>query len=85
MVPHMKTTIDISDPLLARAKRVAAERSTTVKELVEAGLRAVLRDPVRARPARLRDASVPGRGVSPEFREGGWERIRDAAYTGRGT
>jgi hypothetical protein len=30
--------------LLERAKRVAAQQSTTLKELVEAGLRHVLRD-----------------------------------------
>ena len=41
---NMKTTIDISDSLLEKARRVAASRGTTVKALVEAGLRQVLAD-----------------------------------------
>jgi hypothetical protein len=39
----MKTTIDLPDDLLHRAKVVAAQRKTTLKELVQAGLEAVLR------------------------------------------
>lgn len=39
----MKTTIDIPDELLHRAKIAAAQRRTTLKELVEAGLDLVLR------------------------------------------
>jgi hypothetical protein len=39
----MKTTIDLPDDLLHRAKVVAAQRQTTLKELVQAGLDWVLR------------------------------------------
>jgi hypothetical protein len=39
----MKTTIDLPDDLLHRAKVAAAQRKTTLKELVQAGLDAVLR------------------------------------------
>ncbi len=39
----MKTTIDIPDDLLHRAKIAAAQRRTTLKELVEMGLDLVLR------------------------------------------
>lgn len=39
----MKTTIDLPDHLLHRAKIVAAQRQTTLKELVHAGLDWVLR------------------------------------------
>ena len=38
-----KTTIDLPDDLLHRAKIVAAERRTTLKELVVAGLNQVVR------------------------------------------
>src|SRR5687768_4677928 len=81
---HMKTTLEISGPLLERAKRLAARESTTLRELVEAGLRHVLRERAAAKPFDLRDARVGGRGLRPEFRGVGWERIRDAAYEGRG-
>jgi len=39
----VKTTIDLPDDLLHRAKVVAAQRRTTLKELVQAGLDWVLR------------------------------------------
>lgn len=39
----MKTTIDLPDDLLHRAKVAAAQRKTTLKELVQAGLDWVLR------------------------------------------
>lgn len=39
----MKTTIDLPDDLLHRAKVAAAQRKTTLKELVLAGLDWVLR------------------------------------------
>lgn len=38
----MKTTIDLPDDLLHRAKVVAAQRQTTLKELVVIGLESVL-------------------------------------------
>lgn len=39
----MKTTIDLPEDLLHRAKIVAAQRKTTLKELVQTGLDWVLR------------------------------------------
>lgn len=39
----MKTTVDLPDDLLYRAKVVAAQRKTTLKELVITGLDQVLR------------------------------------------
>jgi hypothetical protein len=49
----MKTTIDIMDDLLHRAKIAAAQRRTTLKELVETGLEIVLRSDVES-PERER-------------------------------
>ena len=37
----MKTTVEISDSLAEEAKRVAARERTTLRALIEAGLRAV--------------------------------------------
>jgi hypothetical protein len=39
----MKTTIELPDELLHRAKVAAAQRKTTLKELVQTGLNLVLR------------------------------------------
>ena len=82
---HMKTTIEIADGLQEQAREAAAEERTTVRALVEEGLRRVLGERKSHRPFKLRDGSVGGRGPSPEFDGVSWEQIRDAAYRGRGT
>lgn len=41
-VAHMKTTLDIDDRLLERAKRRAAQEGTTLRAVVEDALRAQL-------------------------------------------
>mgnify|MGYP003491391673 FL=1 len=84
MVTHMKTTIEISDALLAEARRQAARDRTTLRELVEAGLRSVLKERRRRSRFQLRDASFEGDGLSDEFKGSDWERIREAAYESRG-
>jgi hypothetical protein len=82
----MKTTLEISDPLLRDARKVAAQERTTLRALIEQGLRKVLAErSQRKRPFRLRKASVKGHGLQPEFGDGGWDRIRDVIYEGRGT
>jgi hypothetical protein len=83
MVTHMKTTIDISDALGEAAKRTAERDGTTLRALVEEGLRRVLRDRDRKRRFTLREASYKGRGLNPALADVGWERIRELVYEGR--
>ena len=80
----MKTTLDISDPLLRHARKLAAREGSTLRALVEEGLRQVVTDKTHAHAFRLRKASFKGRGLKPEWRGASWERLRDAAYEGRG-
>lgn len=80
----MKTTVEISDQLAEEAKALAARENTTLRDLIETGLRIVLRERRRRKAFKLRDASFGGRGLQPEFRDGEWERMREAAYEGRG-
>jgi hypothetical protein len=81
----MKTTLDISDPLLREARKVAARERTTLRALVEQGLRQVVAGKKEKIKFRLRRASFKGRGLHPEFADASWERIRDLAYEGRGS
>ena len=84
MASHMKTTVEISDALLGEARRVADRRGVTLRTLVEEGLRQVVKSD-RSKPRfTLRDASFGGTGLGAEFADGDWDRIRDAAYGGRG-
>jgi hypothetical protein len=77
----MKTTVEIADPLLEEAKALAARRGTTLRRVIEEGLREVLaREPSTVVPFRLRDASVGGNGLTAEFRDRPWSDIFDAAY-----
>ena len=83
-VNRMKTTVEIPDPLAEEAKAVAQRDKTTLRALIETGLRQVLRERRRKARFRLRDASFRGNGLQPEFLDGDWQRIREAAYEGRG-
>lgn len=80
----MKTTVELPDILVREAKRVAAEDGTTLRDLVERGLRSVLEQRQAPGEFRLRDASVDGAGLTSEWRDGGWDRIRNEIYRGRG-
>ncbi len=81
MATHMKTTIEISDALLEEAKAVAAEEGTTVRALVESGLRyRVAEHRAHYGTFKLRDEAFDGEGIAPELRAASWERIRDLAY-----
>ena len=81
----MKTTVEISDALAREARELARREKTTLRELIEAGLRAVLRERRRKAGFRMRDVSFGGNGLQPEFRGADWEHLREAAYEGRGT
>lgn len=81
----MKTTVEIANPLLSEAKEVASREGTSVRALIEEGLRRVLEDRQHERSFRLRRASFRGIGLQPEFADGSWERIRDVIYAGSGS
>lgn len=75
-----KTTVILPDALVDEARRVAAEQRTTLRALLEEGLREVLERRAQRRTFQLADASVGGHGLQEEFRGAAWARIRDAAY-----
>lgn len=81
----MKTTVEIPDPILAQVRKVASQEGTTVRALIEEGLRKVLGERAAEGEFRLRKASFKGKGLQPELRDASWDRIRDAAYQGRGS
>jgi hypothetical protein len=81
----MKTTIELADPLLDEARALARRDGTTLRALVEQGLRLVIAQRRRGGTRfRLRDASFAGDGLRPELEGASWERLRELAYEGRG-
>jgi len=80
----VKTTIEIADDLARVAKEHAARENITLRELFERGLRMAMRADRENAGFKLRDASVGGRGLQPEYRDADWSRIRAAIYEGRG-
>ena len=79
MGTHMKTTIEISDALFLTAKRQAAKRGTTLRALVEQGLKQALKDTDNEPSYQPRDGRVKGRGLTQEARNAGWRAVLDAA------
>ena len=80
----MKVTIELADDLVDRAKAHAAKQGTTLRALVERGLREVLNADEKPIQFRLEDASVGGQGLQKEYEGAEWPRIRGAAYETRG-
>ena len=77
----MKTSFDISEPLLREVKQLAKQRGTTTKSLVEQALVKLLAEAGAEVPAfTLRDVRFGAGGMTVEFANAGWERIRDEIY-----
>ena len=56
----MKTTLDIPDPLLREARKIAVRERTTLRALVEQGLRKIISEREASCPFRLRKVSFGG-------------------------
>ncbi len=86
MASHMKTTIHIPNSLFEEAKTVARREKTTLRALVEEGLRKILEERRRRGPEtfRLKPASFKGQGLQPHLAGVTWDQILDISYEGRG-
>ena len=81
----MKTTIDISDNLLNRAKALARQEKTTLKEITEEGLHLVLSRRGHGPARKVNPVVVQGQGLSAAFRGKSWAEFRDEIYRGYGS
>lgn len=81
----MRTSFDIPDSLLKRAKALARQRRTTLRAVFLEGLRRVLDEQTTRRSAyELPDESFGEGGVCEGVRLSDWERMRELIYEGRG-
>lgn len=74
MVSHMKTTVNLPDPLLEQARKQARRDGVTFKELLEVSLQREIerREREAGAPFRVGEFVVDGHGVASEVREGDW-------------
>ena len=79
----MKTTIDIADPLLERAKRYARKTGTPLRKLVEEGIRRVLDEQPPPKRYQLPDRSVGDPHARNPLTALTWQDLRDEICTGR--
>ena len=80
----MKTTVELPDGLLRQAKRTAAAHRTTVKALIERGLRVAIAERAHASGFSLRKAAFRGDGLVAGRSLQDWAAIRDLVYSERG-
>jgi hypothetical protein len=80
----MKTTIEIANPLLNEARRLAAREGLTLKALVELGLKRVIAEKKGGAAFKLRKASFKGKGLQPAAKRASWKGLRSLAYEGCG-
>jgi hypothetical protein len=76
----MKTTVDISDQLLRRSQQLAKREGSTLRAILEEGLRLVLKERQTPRSRKFHFETFGNGGLTPEFRDATWETIRGAIY-----
>ncbi|MHC4873428.1 MAG: hypothetical protein ACYTFY_16410 [Planctomycetota bacterium] len=83
-INNMKTTIDIADNILLRAKKIAGKQNRTLKSLTEEGLSFILDMLESKQKTDINPVTFDGNGLQDEFADKKWSDIRDASYEGRG-
>lgn len=76
----MRTSIDIPDPLLRRAKKLARERGTTLREILLQGLRSAVEAPSRPGPHVMRDCSFGEGGLVEGLSWSDADRMDELVY-----
>ena len=81
---EVKTTIDLSDNLFVRARQLAHKEHKTLRALVEEGLTLALDEHERRSSPKIKPVVFGGQGLSDEFRQASWPRLREVIYPRRG-
>ena len=81
----MKTTLDIHDELLTRAKRQSKRTGRPLRAIVEDGLREVLSNGSGSERYRMPDLSVGNPGSRDPLEAYSWQDMRELIYGERET
>ena len=82
-ISSMKTTVEIPDTLLNRARKHARRTGLPVRALIEEGLRLVLEREPRQEKYSLADLSVGDPDDENPLETFSWQDLRDEIYGGR--
>lgn len=80
MGTFMKTTIEIADDLLIKAKRHARQTHQTLRRVVEDALRLKLMGVSQSQTFRLRKHTFHGAGLQASMTDRRWDTVRDLIY-----
>jgi hypothetical protein len=85
ILDHIKTTLELSDHILGKAKQLAQKRGVTLRQLTEESLWHTIEESKAAtsKPS-IQPVTFSGRGLNPEFQAGTWEMLRQEIYRGHG-
>jgi hypothetical protein len=76
----MRTTVEINESLARQVRALMARRKTTLRALVEEGLRRVVEEN-RSRPSfQLRDASAGEGGLAEGVDDASWDTLSRFLY-----
>ena len=73
----MKTTVDISQSIHEEARKIAAGEKSSMKALIEEGLRKVIEERKHRKHFKLRKATFKGNGLQAELSDASWDKIRE--------
>jgi hypothetical protein len=76
----MKITLNIPTPLMTEAEVVARRDGTTVRALIERGLRLALAERRERTRFQLRDESVRGSGLQAGAQDMTWRQVLDVCH-----
>ena len=76
----LKTTIEIDDELLRRAKQLGRETGRPLRAVVEEGLRSILISNTRRQRFQLPDFSVGSESSPDPLENYSWQELRDIIY-----
>lgn len=79
----MKTTVEINDMLLERARHRAKETGQPLRAVIEDGLRQLLAKPLPKTKYKMKDLSYGNPDDPDPMQNLTWEEIRDIIYEGR--
>jgi mRNA-degrading endonuclease RelE of RelBE toxin-antitoxin system len=80
----MKTTVQIPDSIFEEARKLAHRERTTLKALIQEGLRRIISEHKQRGRFKLRKATFKGTGLQPHLAGASWDKIRELSYEGRG-